>query len=266
MKKIGIIFLLSIIFSFTSINNNGNYVENYKISKISAFSVGEKLTYRVHYGWLNAGVAEVEVLPNLEYVNGKETFHVKGTGRTVSAFEWFYKVRDEYESNIEVQSMNPLKFKRRVNEGGFKINRDYDFNIEEKKVFSYEREKVYDILDNTQDMLSSFYYLRSIDFSKAKNGDIFNVNTFMDHKNFSFKVQLVSEETIEVDAGKFKCYKFSPVVEEGRVFKSKDDLQVWVTKDHNKIPILVEAKIIVGSVKMELNKYENITNPLSLTD
>jgi len=232
-------------------------------AKVMPYKEGEKLAYRVHYGWLNAGVAEVEVSPKAEYINGKKTLHVKGTGRTVSAFEWFYKVRDVYESNIDVSTMSPLKFKRRVNEGGYKINRDYDFVPEQKKVFSQERKKLYETLENPQDMISSFYFLRTIDFANAEPGDVFTVNTFMDYKNQPFKVKFLGEETIEVDAGKFECFKFVPVVQTGRVFKSEDDLQVWVTKDHNKIPVLVKADIIVGSVKMELTDLENIANPLA---
>jgi hypothetical protein len=266
--KIGLLLLAiaASVFPSATTKEKGLRFEDkpYIQSKVMPFSTGEKLTYRVHYGWLNAGIAEVEVLPAAEFIDGRRTLHVKGTGKTVSAFEWFYKVRDVYESNIEVESMSPLRFKRRVNEGGFTINRDYDFQPENKKVFSHERKKTYNTLENPQDMLSSFYFLRTIDFSKAKPGDVFTVNTFMDHENFPFKVRLMGEETIEVDAGEFECYKFSPVVEEGRVFKSEDDLKVWVTKDHNKIPIMVEAEIIVGSVKMELNKYKNIANPLAL--
>ena len=40
-------------------------------------------------------------------------------------------------------------------------------------------------------------------------------------------------------------------------------MMVWVTDDDNKIPILARAKILVGSIKMELTDYENLANPVA---
>ncbi len=103
-------------------------------SKERAFSRGEKLEYRIHYGWLDAGVAVLEVKQESKMVNHKKTLHMVGTGRTVGSFNWFYKVRDRYETFMDEEEMVPMKFIRRVNEGGFIINQDqlYDHkkNIE----------------------------------------------------------------------------------------------------------------------------------------
>ena len=35
----------------------------------------------------------------------------------------------------------------------------------------------------------------------------------------------------------------------GTIFKGGEDLLVWVTDDNKRVPVLVEAKILVGSVK-----------------
>ena len=71
------------------------------------------------------------------------------------------------------------------------------------------------------------------------------------------------KEKIKTEMGKFYAHKFVPVVQEGRVFKSEDDVSVWITDDHNKVPVMIEAKIIVGSVKMELQNYKNLVAPLN---
>ena len=51
----------------------------------------------------------------------------------------------------------------------------------------------------------------------------------------------------------FQCYKFVPVVQTGRYFENEDDVQFWVTADKNRIPVLVKAKIPVGTVKSRLH-------------
>ena len=64
-------------------------------------------------------------------------------------------------------------------------------------------------------------------------------------------------------SGKYRCLKFQPVVQEGRVFKGNDDLNVCITDDGNRIPVLAQAKVIVGSIKMELSGYEGLVHPIA---
>jgi len=42
---------------------------------------------------------------------------------------------------------------------------------------------------------------------------------------------------------------------EGTIFRGGEDMLVWVSTDNRKIPIVVEAKILVGSVKAYLADY-----------
>src|SRR5690606_10376289 len=111
---------------------------------------------------------------------------------------------------------------------------------------------------SVQDMISAFYYARTIDFSTAKPGDIFTIETFMDDELWPLRMKYVGKETIKLRNGKFRCLKFQPAVQEGRIFKGNDDLNVWVTDDGNRIPVLAQAKVLVGSIKMELTAYEGL--------
>jgi hypothetical protein len=64
------------------------------------------------------------------------------------------------------------------------------------------------------------------------------------------RMKFIGVETIKIDIGIFKCLKFVPVVQKGRVFKDEEDLKVWITDDLNHIPILAQADILVGSTIM----------------
>ena len=95
--------------------------------KQHAFKPGERLTYRLTYGVFDAGEATLSVVETKKTVKGRKLWRMIGQGRTVSAFEWFYKIDDLYESYMDVKAMVPWVFKRRVDEGSHKINQDYTF-------------------------------------------------------------------------------------------------------------------------------------------
>ena len=71
------------------------------------------------------------------------------------------------------------------------------------------------------------------------------------------------KETIKVSGNKYRSLKFHPVIQEGRIFEKEEDLNVWVTDDENKIPLLAQAKVMIGSIKMELTDYKGLANPIS---
>lgn len=235
----------------------------FKFRKItnSSFNVGEKLTYTMHYGFIDAGRATLEVQKCEKKINNRELLHVVGKGKSLGAFNWFFKVQDRYETYIDSESMIPWMFIRRVYEGGYEINQDYTFYQHKQKVT--DGKKSYEVPENIQDMISSYYYARTIDFSNAQKGDIFEFNSFVDGEVYPLKIKYLGKETIKIRKGKFKCLKFVPVVQKGRIFKKEDDLQVWISDDENKIPLLAKASILVGSIKMEVTDYEGLKNPIS---
>lgn len=227
-----------------------------------AFKKGEVLEYRVHYGFVDAGYARIEVKNEDRKIGGQNVFHTIGTGKTHWAFDWFFRVRDRYESYIDEDGLYPWLFVRRVDEGGYIINQDYSF-LWNKDTVDNGAGKRFPIPPRTQDMLSSFYYARTLDLGQAKDGDIFSVQAFIDDSVWTGKLKYIGMDTIEIGLGKFSCLKFVPIVQKGRIFKKEEDLTLYISNDKNKIPILAEAKILVGSIKMELMNYSGIANPIS---
>jgi hypothetical protein len=102
-----------------------------------------------------------------------------------------------------------------------------------------------------------------MDFSNAQVGQVFTVMTIVDDEIYPLKIRYMGKEQIKVDAGTFNCLRFAPVVQKGRVFKKEEDLSVWITDDANHLPILAKAKIMVGSIKMELMEYSGMANAVA---
>ena len=152
-------------------------------------------------------------------------------------------------------------FVRNVDEGGFKINQKYTFKQNYKKVNNGKKD--FKVPLGIQDMISSFYKARTLDFSDLKKGKVFSFKCFMDDEVYDLKIKYKGTETIKIRKGKFKCYKFVPVVQTGRYFENEEDVQFWVTADENRIPVLVKAKIPVGTVKMHLIEWNGLKNELS---
>jgi len=257
MKKlIYFIALTGFLFGMTS-----SSLISYPSVSNSAFKVGEKLRYRITYGFMDAGEAILEVKPTSKLGNNRALYQVIGTGRTLGGFNAFYKVDDTYESFIDQKSIMPWFFNRDVNEGGYKINQEYKFKQHQEKVETGE--KSFKTPMGVQDMMSSFYKARTLNFENMKKGKTFEFKCFMDDEVFNLKIKYVGDEEIRIRKGKFKCHKFVPVVQTGRYFKNEDDVNFWITADKNKIPVLVKAKIPVGTVKLHLVEWDGLKNELT---
>lgn len=230
-----------------------------------AFKAGEKLTYRIHYGIIDAGEAQLEVKNSPYTFDNRQAYQIVGTGRSLGAFDWVFKVRDRYESYVDKNGIFPYRFIRDVNEGGYEIYQDYTFHQKKRAVRTHE-DKEYIMPDFTQDMISAFYYARTLDFSQAKEGDVFTIMTFVDNEVFPLKIKYQGKEEIDLRSGTYKCLRFVPVIQEGRIFKDEDDMHVWITDDKNHIPILVKSKILVGSIKMEMTEYSGLAHPIAKVD
>jgi len=228
----------------------------------TAFKPGEKLTYVLHYGFVNACEATLELRETDLKIQGRTMLQAVGKGRSLGAFNTFYKVNDHYETYFDRDRVFPWIFIRRVSEGGYEFSQDYAY-MQHLHQVNTQKKQTHTVPAHVQDMLSAFYYARTIDYSKAKPGDEFLIDCFLDDELWPLKMRFVGRETIKLRNGKYRCLKFQPVVQQGRIFKTNDDLNVWVTDDANHIPVLAQAKVLVGSIKMELSGYEGLVHPVA---
>tara|TARA_B100000768_G_C11245895_1_gene361744 strand:- start:41 stop:868 length:828 start_codon:yes stop_codon:yes gene_type:complete len=230
----------------------------------TAFKKGEFLRYDVSYGYFDAAKATLEVADVSKVINGRNTFHIVGRGKSAGALNWFFKVEDRYETYIDEEAILPWKFVRHVREGGYELDRDIRFDqYMNKATVSQNGDKDYNVEPNTQDLLSAFYYARTLDMQDAEIGQEFVVNTFFDREMYPLKFKFLGPEAVQTDLGTFNCLKFRPMVEKGRVFKEEEDMTLWVSDDANKVPIRVKSDLLVGSIEMDLVEYKNLVRPLN---
>jgi hypothetical protein len=228
-----------------------------------AFQQGENITFNVFYSviglYVNAGTANF--ITTLEHVNGRPAYHVVGTGNSNPSYDWIFKVRDRYETYIDTASLQPLKFIRDIDEGGFKKYENITFNSQTNTAITTNG--VFKVPNCVQDVLSAIYYARNIDFNKYKPDDKIPFTMFLDNEVYNLYIKYLGKETIKTKYGKFRAIKFKPLLVKGTMFEGGEKMTVWVSDDMNHIPLRIESPIVVGSVKVDMMQYRNLRYPLS---
>jgi hypothetical protein len=235
--------------------------------KDEAYSVGEFLKFRVHYGILIAGYATIEVKEAI--LDDQSVYHVIGKGYSTGMTKFFFKVEDLYESYIDKKSRNPHRFVRKINEGGYTKNQEGFFDQKSNKItvkdYKHKTEKTFGFPKNTQDILSSFYYLRNYpNINKLKPGESVSIDMFFDNETTKFKLKFIGREDITTKFGVVSTMVFRPLVQSGRIFKEKESLTIWISDDSNRIPVRIKASLLVGSLKADLEDYRGLQHPFKL--
>lgn len=232
---------------------------NISAQKNETFKPGEELYYKVKYGFLLGGKGSLKVSKKM--LNGKEVIHTKAVGRTAGIFASLYNVKDIYESYINPTNDLPVKSVRSIKEGNYKRYDEASYNRDSNYVYSSRKEDTVRVANNAQDILSCFYFARRHVFNdNMVKGDSISLETYFAGEPFTIKILYKGKEVIDTKFGNILCYKFTPLVEKGRVFQEKDNVLIYISADENKIPIRAKFKIFLGSLVCELDGFRGLSN------
>jgi hypothetical protein len=232
----------------------------------TTFQDGEKITYKIYYNlnfvWVPAGEVVFKI-----FDEGNQ-WHYQAIGTTYSSYEWFFSVNDEYNSWVDKNTLLPNYSERSVNEGDYQIFEKISFNQSDRKMTVWrakrkgeaETKSEHTVQDCVHDVLSSLYNLRNYDFANQQAGYSVPIRIFMDKEEFPLKMKYMGKEDKKKvhGMGKYATMKFQPEVIAGEVFNADAKMSVWVSDDQNRIPLLIETPVSVGSVKMVLKEYSGL--------
>lgn len=235
----------------------------------NTFGNGEVLTYKVYYNlgliWIPAGEVEFSVKENTD------TYEMKAIGKTYSSYESIFKVNDYFYTKVDKETLLPTNFVRIVEEGNYRLYDSISFQQDKNMAFSYHGKTKNSTTAHLhkwdgcmQDLVSNLYKLRTTDYSNFKKGDNMNIQILFDKEVFPIGVAMGGKEKKHIKGlGKFNTIALKPEVVVGNVFKKGNKMSVWISDDGNKIPLMVESPIAVGSLKMVLKSYKGLRYPLS---
>jgi hypothetical protein len=236
----------------------------------TVFKQGEQVTYKIkyhwHFVWMESG--EVTFSVTARDYHGIPSYYFSGSGFSYSKYDWFYKVRDTFQTYIDTVSFAPLRFCRFTNEGSNHIVTDNIFDFVHHKAFCFSatqgkyKEDSIQLPPGTFDVLSGIYHTRSLNFTNCKYNDTIPLILYLDGKIYHVHIRYRGKENVSTSFGKFRCVKFSVSLISGTIFKEGEEMTVWATDDSNHLPLSIEAPIIIGSVKAELQSFSNLRSPM----
>jgi hypothetical protein len=225
-----------------------------------AFGVGERLVFDVNYGLITAGEAIMQI-PAYDSISGRKCYRVEFAVNSLPSFSWIYKVEDRYLTFIDVETIAPWRFEQHIREGSYR--RDFVAEFDQVRRLAITPDSVYQVPEYVHDIMSAFYYARTIDYSGFQPGQGVTLYNFYKDKSHELFVRFLGRQELEVEAGTFRTIVVEPLVTEGGLFKSEGRVVVWLTDDERKMPVRVNTKVIIGSIDSELREYSGLAGSLN---
>ncbi|MEM9327380.1 MAG: DUF3108 domain-containing protein [Bacteroidota bacterium] len=234
------------------------------------FSDREELYFKIHFGWFTIGKGSVK-LRNEALDVAEDTYSVEAEGRTVGLLGIFANLEDRFTAKIDGSSLKPIEATRSIKDGRYWRNQKNRFyfedtaavhiKIEDLRDESKSTERLIGIGDSTFDILSSYLYLRSIDWASKQVADSVMIGTFYGKKIYDFGVEYAGTEKIRFKGEKFLTHKLYVLFPNSTVFPEDRPVTVWVTADENQLPLKISARLGIGKATVELSRYENLRSP-----
>jgi hypothetical protein len=207
------------------------------------FSVGEELTYKASFGGIPAGTARMRV-DGIEMVRGRPAYHVVFT---IDGGVPLFRVRDRYESWIDVQTLASLRHRQQISEGRYKRTTTYEIYPERG---TYEEgDSVYASVSHPLDDGSFIYAIRvaGIRVGETRRDDRY----FRPDRNPVVLTGL-RQEAVRVGAGTFAATVVRPSIKANGIFSENGEAQVWFSQDARRYPLLVKSKFAKFSLTLSL--------------
>lgn len=240
-----------------------------------AFVAGEKLSYVVSYRAKlvpNTEVAGVTLQVSGDTKDGVPLLHVNASGRVFGFFRWFFDLNDQYDTWLDPVTLRPIYFGSEIREAGYRFSSYFHYDWDRMKVHTRyrnhknpeESKKTMDLTDGSYDAIALFYNLRSSDLSQMKDGESHHLKLVIEDTIRTIRYRFIGRERKRIkDWGQIKTLKFACqlATSTGESFEDGSEFFVWITDDPNRIPVLVESPIRVGSIRARLVSFENLKYP-----
>ena len=198
-------------------------------------------------------------------------WHLKAVGKTFKAYDLLYSIRDTFETFCNYDSFQPIDSRRVLNHGNENSEHQYSFDYSSGKIkarIQQEKKPLYQtslpIQANTFDLLATAYYFRKYDFNKLFVGQKVPYRMLVDRQVDDLYFRYLGKEIVKTRNGKkYRCQKVSVYLLQGDFFPEGEYMKIWFTDDRNHLPVQVETKILIGSVKALLLETKSLKYPLT---
>jgi len=212
------------------------------------FRIGETLTYHVSFaGFSNAATAELSV-PEHREIFGWKTWHFRASAHTLSPLRYFMTVDDQLDSYADVKTFESRQYETHLSEMGSIENQI----LHPSSLAQPHRTAipVVAVLPGTLDPLGTIFELRTVDWRQTSE---FRAPVYDGEDLLEVRARLeVPNETVAVDAGNFSATRISIHLYKKGTEATRESFSLWLAGDPSRTPVLLEAELPMGSVRVEL--------------
>lgn len=236
---------------------------------------GEWARYEVYYNWGFIWMNAAEVVFSTQTVlhSGQPMLQLEAQGRTYPRYDTFYTVRDTFRSVVDAEHLTPKHFYQSNYEGSRITRNTYLFDADSSLVSGHsfvkakgEEQRSFALpWDGCSfDVLTMVYKARNISFDSYAVGDKIPISMIINAECYPLYIRYLGREEVTTRAGRtFRCLKFTPLLVDGTIFAGGEDMTVWVTDDANRVPVVIDAKVLMGSVKAMFSSGGGFVAPLT---
>lgn len=242
-----------------------------------AFGNGESLPYAVSYRAKlipNINVMRVTLRTVTEDIGGQPHYHIVGNGKTGGVVKGFFSVNDTYHSWLNASTMLPTRMTSDIQEDDYRFKATYTYDWNTMTVSTVRRNAKWDadkfasfaLTANSGDALALFYRLRQIDTDQLVVGKAYPLDLVLNESSKPIHFKFMGREEVKVrKIGTFRALKFTCTMatSDGTTYEDGMTMTAWISDDENKIPLLIDSPIRVGSVRVTLTDGWNVMHPLN---
>jgi hypothetical protein len=212
------------------------------------FGPGEHLVYRVKVGILNAGYGFMTV-HGTEEVRENPSYHVEmGIRGGVGPF----RVRDSYESWLDVSTFQSWRYIRDVNQVGYSAVRHYEFypdRMEWEHLPTDESGPLGSALP--LDEIAFIYFIRSL---PLEVGRTYTFNRYFKDDGNPVVIEVLRKEQREVEGVVYNTIVVHPLIRTSGLFGQGGDAELHFTDDERRILVYLKSNIpkFPGSLTLHL--------------
>ncbi|MDT7041262.1 DUF3108 domain-containing protein [Candidatus Nitronereus thalassa] len=227
--------------------NNSENSEIYELPE-------ESLQYSISLLGIPAGTATMETFSQT-LANGLSVLQLNSTAKSNDFISLFFPVNNMVRSTVNAHTLLPLHLLFQRREGTRHEDFDITFDHEARQVTILKKgeRRTMPIPNQTHDGLSCLYFLRQM--SRLVPGQSVMLTIHHDKNNYEVEVQVETIELVQGPWGAAEAIRLLAVMPFRGIFLNEGNIRFWLTNDVQRIPLKMEARVIVGSVQAVLESW-----------
>jgi hypothetical protein len=233
--------------------------------KSTVIAKGEKITYDVNYGILNAGEIMVTIDTAITTIDSSKCYKAQIVAKTKGIAGLFSTINDVWISYIDSASLQSKKFTRNQQENDYRSLENTEFDrannqalvtrMTEKNDFQL---KSFNTTANVHDLVSAYFNLRTRQGEKMVINEILQYDIFLEDTTFHLQIKYLGKERLKTKLGRQKSYLFSPIVPKtnNSMLVGDNAITTWISADDRRIPLKIEIKTKYGNVQINIVDYQ----------